>query len=237
LSIMRKVRDDVGPDRFAQFTELVNSLIVPDSGLVPGINIGVLNIHQEVNNVTGGGQVVGVGVNTRASVRDNMGNKPRQDISMTDAERMGRLTDIFVDCLEEATGTTQAVFLFDHLEKATSELRSWIWGELFQPLTSGRLSSCRFVLCGRQLSKPESEFQDLWPLLEQAELQPLADHDIAEYLGRREGLNLGESDRQLVASWVCASTGGVPFRVATTVEGILEKQRNERRGQEPRSVG
>ena len=217
LAIMRKVRDDLGVDHFKALTDLINYFTVPEYRL----QLGGVTVSQEIGSVAAGAEVNVAGV----SIRDAMIVLPRQDLSVSEEDRLTKLTDRFLADLERLVLTTPVVFFFDHLDKATSETRRWIWGELLATMTSGRLHGARFVLCGREAPRLEEELSQMRPLVGRAALQPLGLGDIVEYVARRDEFNMSDPERSSIAQLLLIASEGVPFRVASFVDGFLQLRR------------
>ena len=221
LAIMRKVRDDLGVDHFKPLTDLINYFTVPEYRLQLNVSTsGSIVVSQNVGTVEAGAEVNISGV----TIRDAMIVLPRQDLSVSEEERLARLTDRFLADLERLLATTPVVFFFDHLDKATSETRRWIWGELLAPIAAGRLQGARFVLCGREAPKLDEELSHMRQLVELATLRPLGVGDIAEYVSRRDNL-MGEAERKSIADMLFVVSEGIPFRVASYVDGFLQLRR------------
>lgn len=222
LAIMRKVRDELGVEHFVPLTDLINYFTKPSYHLQVDVSAGSsIHVSQNVGTVEAGAQVNVAGV----VIHDLMIVEPRTDLSVSEEERVARLTDRFLTDLERLLATTPVVFFFDHVDKATGDTRRWLWNELLTPLADGRLAGARFVLCVREAPKFEEELAQMRGLVAPARLQPLGLPDITEYLARREELRIGDAERERVAEMLLAASKGIPVTVATFVESFLQIRR------------
>ncbi len=223
LAIMRKIRDDVGADLFGSFTDLVNFYTVPHYELKIKIN-GSINVGQgaEVEGTTGdiGGVII----------KDSMISFPRDDMAVPEAERMARLTDAFISNLAAAIdGGPPLVVFFDAVEKMTVDTRNWVWGELLESLSDGRLRNINFVLCGREEPKLEQLDRDMQLIVEGIELHPLELDHIVDYLEKR---GIEENSRTELGEMLMAISKGNPLIIAQSVDAFLELHRKRTRDSE-----
>jgi hypothetical protein len=223
LGVMRKIRDDIGAPKFQDFTKLVNFFTDPQPSRVEvAVDVkGAINVGQDLT-VAGNGQV---GTIAGVVVRDLMLTVPRSDLGIPDSERMARLTDQFIAELAAAAEVSRIVVFFDAVEKATDPTHRWIWGELFGALRDGRLLNVNFVVGGRTVPPIDEAFL---PLVEQRALAPLSREHIIEYLIRRD-LDPGEGQRQELADFILAFTGGNPLKVANGVESVIFARAQDRK--------
>ena len=177
LSIMRKLRDDLGPLFFQLFTDLVNYFTVPKYDLQVRVS-GSISVAQGAG-IEGStvGDIGGV------IIKDSMIVVPRGDIGVSENDRMIRLTDCFMNELEAAIDGVPVVVFFDAVEKMATETHRWVWGELLRAVPSRGLRNIRFVLCGR--NRPDLSDRDMQLQVEEAELHPLELIHIMEYLAKR----------------------------------------------------
>jgi hypothetical protein len=224
LAVMRKIRDDVGAAGFEKFTNLVNFFTVPQYRLE--VTVGT-NAQTEVakgatfgpNSQVGfmGGVIVQEG---GIVIKDLMLTDPRNDLGISESDRMGRLTDQFVLELNAIASTRRVVIFLDAVEKATEATQRWVWAELFGALREDRLANVCVVVGGRN----QPQIDEGWrSLIEERKLGPLKKEHIVEYLTKR-GLYPDEAVREGVAEAVLAFTGGNPFKVASTVETMSYNQ-------------
>lgn len=214
LEIMRSVKEELGVEHFQGFTDLVNHFFtVPDHKIQ--VNVGTTG-GVDVNVQAAGERAVVAGV----IIRDSNFVLPRQDITVPEEQRMARLTDRFLADLQPLAQKNLIVFFFDHVDDAMAETRHWIWGELLRAVLTGRLTHCRFVLCGQQPPPSDQEISDMW----RAELKPLGFADVAEYLTKQKGLEYSENEFTLVAKWLVASTQGIPVNLVRAAQALGEMQ-------------
>jgi hypothetical protein len=216
LAVMRKLRDDLGPEYFSGFTDLVNFFTVPQYDL----KISLDGIAGDIR-VAEGAQIAGSKVGDIAGIiiKDLMLATPRADMAVPESERMARLTDVFVE--ELAAVVTQgrgAVVLLDAAEKMSGSTRQWIWEELLGAARDGRLPGVNFVLCGREA--PELD-RDWRRCVELAQLKPLGREHIITYLGKR---GVAEAAQAAVADMLLITTQGNILQIATHVDTFLEMQ-------------
>lgn len=211
LAVMRKIRDDFGPDLFKSFTDLVNYFTDPHYTVKLNVE-GSIRVAEGMevkdSNV---GDVAGV------VVKDSMFVFPRNDMAVPEAERMIQLTDRFLENFAAALASEPLVVFFDAVEKMSDPTQKWVWGELLKAVLDGRLSNVRFVLCG--ITHPPLD-PDMDAIAEDARLSPLGRADIIEYLGL---VGIKES-RDLLADMLLATTKGKPYDVAAAVQSFMKQQ-------------
>jgi hypothetical protein len=209
LQIMCKMRDELRrPELFDDFTQLTEHFTAPRQ-----VN---LSIVQTIGTVQTGASVKGSDIGT-VNVAGGEGSVP-------EAERMVRLTEQFVGCLERAAQGRRLMVLLDDTHKMTSETTLWLWTQLLKSLLENRLATVRFVVAARERPEMDRYMSDI---VEEVELKPLAIEDIAEYLKRREVYENDDERRQDVALGLFATTHGNPMSVATAVDSLkvlLRKQ-------------
>jgi AAA ATPase domain len=221
LEILRKIRDDLGPELFPNFTRLVNVLF-PDP-LQPRAPIkieisGAQSVLERarLENVTIHGDVAAV------IIKDNMFNTPDPSLKIPPQDRMNLLTAEFLKDLEPIVQTEMLVVLFDDIQELTDETYKWLWEGIISALEEGRLTNIRFVLCGR--AKPQLEGAAALSVKE-APLQPLGVSDVENYLDRIGHVAEG---RLAAAQMLWAASGGVPLKVALAVDSYFEFFKDKR---------
>jgi hypothetical protein len=220
ISIMRKIRDDVGVDDFKAFTELLNFFTVPRYELnikVEGKNsIEVATGSQFHDSVVR--DIVGF------QVKDFYFDAPRPDMEIPDHVRRGSLTDCFIKDLNKVVEQSSLVVFCDSIEKCSVSTESWTWTELLPALYDERLRNTKFVMCGQR--RPELDQMDRgWPsAIEEAQLGNLELEHIMMYLEKR---GVPEADRRGVAIAVHAASGGKISVVAQLVESVLKMLRSQ----------
>ncbi|HVR40196.1 MAG TPA: hypothetical protein VMU84_13965, partial [Thermoanaerobaculia bacterium] len=114
--------------------------------------------------------------------------------------------------------------LVDAAEKMSEGAARWLWDSLIGAVADAEIPNIRFVIFGR--TKPNI---DRWKkqLVEFAELQPLAQSDIALYLEKR---GVGPEHREALAQFVFAISKGNPFEIANHVDVFLDMQERQTAG-------
>ena len=225
VAVMRKVRDDVGAGSFTEFTNLINFFTAPPQHRIEV----VVGTKGPINVGAGMGLGEGASVGTMAGVvlekdaitiKDLMLTDPRNDLGISDNDRMMRLTDQFIKELNAAASARKIVIFLDAVEKATDLTQSWVWNELLGAVRDDRLANVCFVIGGRN----QPAIDERWrPLIEEKQLGPLKQEHIVEYLQKR-GVDPGEGARDAVAGAILAFTDGNPFKVASAVEAMARRQ-------------
>ncbi len=211
LAIMRKIRDDTGIDNFKPFTDLINYFTVPKYEL----NIKLEGVGQI--SVGEGSHIEGSQVRDIAGiiVKDLMLSEPRDDMRIPEAERMTRLTDIFIQCLEVEVTKEPLIVFMDSVEKMGEETERWVWGELLGAVKEGILHNTKFVLCGRK----EPELDRSWNYLtEVRQLKPLEREHVIAYLNKR-GVQDGVEQ---IADMLIITAKGNMLDLATYVDAYLK---------------
>jgi hypothetical protein len=229
LAVMRKIRDDLGANNFEEFTKLVNFFTVPQYRLE--VVVGTNASTEVAKGATFGpnaqvGFMGGVIVQEGGIlIKDLMLTDPRNDLGISETERMARLTDQFVQELNAVASTGKIVIFLDAVEKATEATQRWVWGELFGALREDRLANVCAVIGGRNQPAIDERWRSL---IEEKRLGPLNQEHIVEYLAKR-GVDPGDAARQAVAETILACTEGNPFKVASAVEIMARRQEQKAR--------
>jgi hypothetical protein len=217
LDILRKIRDDLGPEFFPNFTQLVNSLFpsplqppVPIKIEISGGALSVLELAK-LENVTIHGDVAAV------IIKDNMINAPDPNKDILPQDRMNLLTAKFLEDLAPVVQNEMLVVLFDDIQELTEETYKWLWEGIISALEGGRLKNIRFVLCGR--TKPQLEGNAALSVKE-APLQPLALPDVENYLERSGHVAEGLKP---VAEMLWAASNGIPYNIALQLDGYFQR--------------
>ncbi|WP_429886357.1 AAA family ATPase [Geoalkalibacter halelectricus] len=215
MGVMRKIRDDIGPDFFKSFTDLINFFTVPQ------YELKVVVEGQGGISVAQGARIEGSQVGDVAGIliKDLMLSAPRNDMAVPESERMARLTDAFLAGLATNLDTAGPLLVFlDATEKMSQDTERWIWGELLAAVRDGRLRGAKFVLSGRRA--PELG-RDWLRLVEEATLRPLDREHILVYLERR---GVAAASRAAVADILLITTQGNVLQIATYVDAFLQMQ-------------
>ena len=227
LDVMCKIRDDVGVDFFKGFTKLaespqaaqfdVNLAVATTGEIVVGADMVVE--HSRIENVAG------VVIQKPTFVLPGIQMAERANLENS---RMIRLHDRFIQDLAQAVSDEPLVVFFDGVEKMKDDCHKWVWGELLRAVVDGKLGKISFVLCGRK--RPELE-GDMELMVEEAELRPLGQKDIVEYLVKRAN---DENAPELVqdmgqvnffATTLLKATQGQPLKIANAVDGALQERK------------
>lgn len=209
MGIMRRVRDDLGEDAFAQVTDLINFYTVPqyrlDLRLHGSHEISVLSgaslEHATVRSI--GGIVI----------QDMRLENPRSDMSTPESERMIRLTDAFLACLQRATTERTTVLFFDAAEKMSGVTSQWLWDELLDRICDGALPGVRVVFCSRSLRSLGRKWRGAAEIVD---LKRFSKEHIEDYLDKR-GVDLRMISVESVLN--IASDGNV-LELALLVDGL-----------------
>jgi AAA ATPase domain len=212
LGVMRKIKHDLGADRFSGFNDLVNFFTVPQYKLELVVS-GTLSVAENLRNQGTIGSIAGV------VVQDANFTVPRADLGIPETERMNRLTDVFLQELNAATAACDTIIFLDAFEKASTVAQSWVSNEMVGALLDGRLSQLRIVLCGR--FRPTWE-EDRWLIANEMHLTPLGRDHVIEYIGKSQ-LNIPSETVAYVADSLLATTNGLPSSLANAVT-VLAKQ-------------
>jgi len=221
LEILQKIRDDLGPELFPNFTQLKNHFYPDPRQPRPTVKIEISGAQSvleraRLENVTIHGDVAAV------IIKDNMINVPDPTMNMPPQHRMNLLTDEFLKDLAPIVQNEILVVLFDDIQELTDETYKWLWEGIISALEEGRLKNIRFVLCGRV--KPP--LQDAAALsVKEAPLQPLGLPDIEAYLERSGHVVEGRSD---VAKMMLLYTKGVPLQVALQLDAWFQSYPEKR---------
>jgi hypothetical protein len=216
LEILRKIRDDLGPDLFPNFTQLVNYVfpnpLQPRAPVKLEIAGGAQSVLERarLENVTIHGDVAGV------IIKDCMINVPDPSLNIPPQDRMNLLTAEFLKDLAPIVQNEMLIVLFDDIQELTDETYRWLWEGIISALDEGRLKNIRFVLCGRV--KPQLEGAAALSVKE-APLQPLALPDIEAYLELCGHVTEGRVD---VAKMLLINSKGIPLTVALQVDTYFQ---------------
>jgi hypothetical protein len=226
LSTLRRMRDALGVEHFAAFTDLAN--YYTDATYQPRLDITV-NLQGGTVNVATGAQISGSTVGDIAGVvlKDNNFFVQRSDLAVPDELRREQLTQRFLQGLAAASAPQGAVLFFNATEKMSKLTWDWMWGQLLKPVVDGTLPKVRAVLLGQRPPPGRDEVGELYELLALAELKPLGLEDIDTYIGRRASAvsaPLSDETRRALAMMLLGVTKGRPAEVASALDLYFGQQ-------------
>ena len=215
MSVMRKLRDGLGVEHFASFTDLIN--YYTDTSYTPRLDINV-NLQGGSVQVATGAQLSGSSVGDIAGVvlRDNMIVIQRPDIEVPIEVRREQLTQRFLQGLKSLSTQQPVVLFFNATEKMSDITHRWLWEQLLKPVIDD-LPGVRAVLLGQ---RPAPADKDLTPFVAHAELKPLGVADIDAYIAKRaaKGPAISDESRREVAAVLTMMTKGRPSDVSSAVD-------------------
>jgi archaellum biogenesis ATPase FlaH len=215
VSILRKCRDDIGATHFSAFTDLLNYFTVENYTLNVNLQGANVNVAQGMT-VTNGASV---GTIAAVVIKDSMITFPRSDLDVSEGERRSSLTHRFLQDLAAVAATRkQIVVFFDATEKMSEMTARWLWKTLLTGILDARIFNVRVIMLGRET--PEIDRMQK-PLVEIAELMPLAIDDIVAYMEKR---GVGPDHRRPLAELLFVTTKGNPLAIGNYVDGFLELQ-------------
>jgi hypothetical protein len=226
LAVMCKLRDDIGLECFQPFSQLVNASPAAQYEIKIDMGGGGGSVAEDMK-IEGSARVGDVAYGI---IKDSTFVLPMTDRAALENTRLIHLTDEFIRGLRQALNAGPLVVFFDGIEKMSDDTRKWVWGELLRAVGEGTLEKITFVLCGRE--KPQLD-QQMEFIVEEAQLQPLGESDILEYLTKRyqdEKIVADEASLSMTASILMESTKGKPDVVANAVEGAIRKYRKRTGG-------
>jgi hypothetical protein len=219
MAIMRKMRDDIGPEDFNDFTSLIEFYtkggdeprLSDPLGLRSQQSVaeGARIDHSEVGDIAG------------TVIKDSMIVVFRPDLPIPESERRDKLTERFIECLARSVKQKPVVVFMDAVEKMSPDTEKWVWQELLERAVQLELSNLKFVLCGR---KPPPQDRDWDMFIETAGLMPLASTDIVKYLANRQ-ISLDDKGLAAVAFTILNSSRGLPIEVARQVDALEQMMR------------
>jgi hypothetical protein len=223
MAVMRRLRDELGAEHFAAFTDLIN--YYTDKEYVPKLEVNV-NLQGGSVSVAQDAQISGsqVGEISGIVLRDNMIVIQRQDIPVPLEVRREQLTQHFLEGLQALSASGRVVLFFDAVEKMSDSTHQWLWQQLLTPVIEGSLPDVRAVVLGQ---RPPPDDRDLCAFMAQVALKPLGVQDIEAYLTKRTaGLSppVPVGSRTELANMLLAFTGGRPGEVACGVDVYIKNR-------------
>ena len=220
MAIMRKIRDDVGPEYFNAFTELVQYYTTGKDDTTVAKALGVNAPQSVAQGATFEHSSVGDIAGT--IIKDSMIVVFCSDLAIPESERRHNLTDRFIQGLAQAVREQPIVVFMDAVEKMSLDTEKWVWEELFDRVMQLSSPNIKFVLCGR---KPPPADRDWNMFIETAGLLPLGSTDIVKYLANRR-ISLDDRGLTAVAFTILNSSKGVPIKVAEQVDALEQMMRS-----------
>jgi hypothetical protein len=226
LAVMRKIRDDLGADKFSEFTKLVNYFFTNQSikleltGSPSSITVGQGMTMAQGATVQ---QIAGIVIEPTIVIKDRMETTPRRDLAINDSDRMARITSQFLEDLNAVAQAGRVIVFLDAIEKATEMTQKWLWYGLLDALQQGRLNNVQFVICGRN----QPIIDERWRLLvEEERLAPLKPEHIADFLDRLE-IHLDAAARKPVVDAIWVASKGNPLKIANYAGELSRMWKNQ----------
>ena len=217
LTVMRAIRDAIGPEFFQPFTDLLNYFTKPDYELrikMEGPEVKILDgaslTSSSIKEVTG----------NKVEIHDLNINTPREDKMIREEERMHRLTRQFLQDLTSALPNERIAIMIDDIEQMPAETQSWLWNELVRGVFDQDLKNIRFVFCIPDEPKLD-EFMKRKVL--SGALKVLSEKYVIEYLVKRQVGN--DMIRPALATMIMGNSQGNPSLMVSLVNGFLDQLR------------
>jgi len=230
LAVMRKIRDDIGAEKFSEFTQTVNyyyrdESIHVDLKVDAGGSVGEGMVLKENARV---GQMANVVFEPGSIVvKDQMETRPRRDLAISDSDRMRRITEQFIKELNAVAAQGRVVIFLDATEKATEVTQRWIWDALLESLRQGQIFGVNFIVSGRQ----ERKLDDKWKLLvDEERLGPLAPKYIGELIDRMQ-IKVPDESRPLFINMIATLCEGNPLKIANAAGELARMTKNQNSGE------
>jgi hypothetical protein len=219
LGVMRKLRDDLGAERFSHFNALVNFFTSPPTAAAKVelvVGSASVSVAENLRNHGTIGSVVGAEI----LVKDLNIALPSIDHGISPSERMARLTDMFLRDLSAAAASGPIILFLDAFEKASEITRNWVCNKLVGALLDGRMMNVRVVISGRiRPSWPD----DWWLVANEMQLTPFEAKHVIQYLEKNH-LSFHEAARDDIVDVLLSTGNSVPGRLAATVQSWSENE-------------
>jgi len=138
------------------------------------------------------------------------------ELARREKQRLGQITDAFVDGLATVVGDTPVVVFIDDCHKMTTETEIWLRAELLLAIGDDKLRNMYLVL----FSQKDDTFDSWSGLVQQAQLKPFTRNDIAVYLEKR-GVEVNSDLTGVLSRY----TKGRVSQVQLEVDRIIEERR------------
>lgn len=220
MAIMRKIRDDIGPEGFNDFTSLIEYYTKGGDEHRVSESLGLRAQQSVAEGAKFDNSKVGDIAGT--IIKDSMIVVFRPDLAIPESERRDKLTECFIECLAQTVKQKSVIVFMDAVEKMSPDTEKWVWQELLERAVQLELPNLKFVLCGR---KPPPQDRDWDMFIETAGLMPLASTDIVKYLANRQ-ISLDDKGLAAVAFTILNSSKGLPIEVARQVDALEQMIRS-----------
>ena len=227
MNIMRMIRDALGEQFFQTFTDQLNYFTKADYTLrinveTAGSGVNILN-NADLNNVKVN-EIVGHKIE-KIEIHDLKIDKPREDKTIDEQERMFKLTQHFLTDLKAALGDDRVVILIDDVEEMPTETAKWLWSELVRAVLDQNLKNIKFVLCVDCVDAEPALDDFVLRKVQGGRLNVLKEEHIREYLVKRK---VGTDDQCEAMATMMASNGAdQPLKMANMVTAFLARRRQK----------
>lgn len=213
LEVMRLIRDSADPVLFHLFNDRVNYYTKPEYTLKIALEGGGIQGVEVLSQGEVKQSGVTVHVGHQIEIKDLNINMPRADRAVTPEEILIESTRAFLACLKALSAQQPTVIFLDALDKADDLTRAWVWEQLLERLKEPEIPQLSVIIAGREKMDPHPTFFECTTIFE---LQPFRPDDIVDYLERR-----GLERSQLAADLIYSHEGGIPIKVAMSVDSLL----------------
>ncbi|MDX2143175.1 MAG: hypothetical protein SFV19_07460 [Rhodospirillaceae bacterium] len=212
LSILRKIRDDLGASSFPYFTDRCNYFTKPEYEVkfnLQGANISIAENTKMV--ATQIDEMVGV------KITDSNINIIRSDLGIEASATRAQLTEAFFVNLEAVATDKPIVILIDTIEKLQKDTLLWLKEDFVEKILCG---TTKVVCCifGQQNIELRNAYHHFNELIVEEELPPLGEAHIEEYLVNR---GIDAVAARGLAAMLKNFTHGNPMQVALAADAFL----------------
>jgi AAA+ ATPase superfamily predicted ATPase len=228
MTIMRMIRDALGQEFFQAFTDQLNYFTKADYTLrinveTTGTGVNILN-SADLDNVKVN-EIVGQKIE-KIEIHDLNIDKPREDKTIDEQERMFKLTQQFLSDLTTALGTDRIVILIDDVEEMPTETAKWLWSELVRAVLDRNLTNIKFVFCADCVDAEPQLDDFVLRKVQGGRLSVLKEEHIREYLVKRK---VGtDAQCEAMATMMASNGADQPLKMANMVTAFLERQRQKK---------
>jgi hypothetical protein len=211
VGVMSCIADGIGPADFDPFHTMIDRFAEADRQISLHIDAPSITVAQ-------GARFEGTQNVTATGIRIDQVVAPAQRNGIG-VGRMARLTDCFIEALDNATRSSPVVVFLDAFEKAGPDTSAWFWYELVAARRDDRLANVRFTVFTRDEPRVD---HPIGKVVEAFRLEPLSPGHIADYM-RRRGIPYPPDVLDTIAGAVLVSSEGNMLRIASAVEAMLAK--------------